>query len=120
MAAKISYGLPEGSGKRTSTRSPQRICTTWVSSEMTIRPSPTSPVLAEEHPPLTVKAFDKPIHYYKVVGIYDDLVEEGKIIRKEQDGVRVMVDLTKQDKSGAIRTIEEVLSQREDSGRPVA
>ena len=68
-------------------------------------------IMAEEQPPLMVKGFDKPIHYYKIVGIYDDLIEEGKVIRKEEDGVRVLVDLTKRDKSGAIRALEEVLSQ---------
>jgi class 3 adenylate cyclase len=68
-------------------------------------------VMAEEQPPLTVKGFDKPIHCYKIVGIYDDLVEEGKVIRREEGGVRVLVDLTKQDKSGAIKALEDVLSQ---------
>ena len=67
--------------------------------------------MAEEQPPLSAKGFDKPIHCYKVVGIYDDLLEEGKVIREEQDGVRVLVDLTKRDKSGAIRALEKVLSQ---------
>jgi class 3 adenylate cyclase len=71
-------------------------------------------ILAEEQPPLTVKGFDKPIHCYKVEGILDDLAGEGKVIHKERDGVRVLVDLTKQDKSVAIRTIREVLSQLED------
>jgi hypothetical protein len=70
--------------------------------------------MAEEQPPLTVKGFDKPIRCYKGAGILDDLAEEGKVIHKEQDGVRVLVDLTKQDKSSAIRTIREVLSQLED------
>ena len=68
-------------------------------------------VMVEERPPLTVKGFVKPVRNYKVVGIYDDLIEEGRIIRKEQDGLRVLVDLSKQGKSGAIQAIEEVLSQ---------
>lgn len=68
-------------------------------------------VMAEEQPPLLVKGFDKPIHCYKIVGIYDELIEEGKIICKEQDGVKVLVDLTNHDKSGAITVLEEVLSQ---------
>lgn len=68
-------------------------------------------VMAEEQPPLTVKGFDKPIHCYKVLGIYDELIEEGKIIRKEQDGVTVLVDLRNRDRSGAIKALEEVLSQ---------
>jgi class 3 adenylate cyclase len=71
-------------------------------------------VVAEEQPPLAVKGFDKPVHCYKVVGIYDDLIDEGKFIRKEEDGVRVLVDLTKRDKSRAIRVLEEVLSQLKD------
>ena len=37
--------------------------------------------------------------------------EEGKIVLKEQAGLRVVVDLTKQDKSDAITALEEVLSQ---------
>jgi class 3 adenylate cyclase len=68
-------------------------------------------VMAEEQPPLSVKGFDKPIHCYKVVGIYDDLLEEGNVIREEQDGIKVLVDLTKRDKLGAIRVLEKVLSQ---------
>ena len=67
--------------------------------------------MVDEQPPLTAKGFDKPIRCYKVVGIYDDLVAEGQLIRKEVDGVKVLIDLSKQDKSGAIRVIEEVLSE---------
>ena len=62
---------------------------------------------------MTVKGFDKPIHYFKVAGVDDDLIEEGKVVREVQDGVEVLVDLTKRDKSSAIRTIQKVLSQLE-------
>ncbi len=48
---------------------------------------------------------------YKVVGIYDDLEEEGQIIRQENDGIKLIVDLTKSGKEGAIRAIEEMLSE---------
>jgi hypothetical protein len=41
-------------------------------------------------------------------------VDEGKIVLQERDGLRVLVDLTKQDKSEAIATLEEVLSQLKD------
>ncbi len=51
---------------------------------------------------------------YSVVGLYDDLAEQGRIIRKDEDGVRVLVDLKKGDKAHAIRTIKDVLSQLED------
>jgi hypothetical protein len=68
-------------------------------------------VMAEEGDTLTVKGFAKPVRTYSVAGLYDDLVEQGKIIRKEQDGVRVLVDLKKGDKADAIQAIEDVLSQ---------
>ena len=68
-------------------------------------------VLAEEGDTLTVKGFAKPVRTYSVVGLYDDLAEQGRIIRKEQDGVRVLVDLKTGDKAAAIRAVEDVLSQ---------
>ena len=68
-------------------------------------------VLTEEQPPMTVKGFAKPINNYKIVGTYDDLVEEGRIVLQERDGLRVLVDLTKQDTSEAIVVLEDVLSQ---------
>jgi class 3 adenylate cyclase len=70
-------------------------------------------VLAEEGDALTVKGFAKPVRTYSVVGLYDDLAEQGRIIRKDEDGVRVLVDLSKQDRAGAIQAIEDVLSQLE-------
>ena len=39
------------------------------------------------------------------------LPKQGRIIREEQDGVRVLVDLKKGDEADAIRAIEDVLSQ---------
>ncbi|MCZ6637652.1 MAG: adenylate/guanylate cyclase domain-containing protein, partial [Alphaproteobacteria bacterium] len=71
-------------------------------------------VLAEEGDTLTVKGFAKPLRTYSVVGLYDELAEQGRIIRKEQDGVRIVVDLEKGDKAHAIEAIKDVLSQLED------
>jgi len=71
-------------------------------------------VLTEEQPPMTVKGFVRPITSYKVVGTYDDLVDQGRVVLKEQDGLRVLVDLTKQNKSEAIAALEDVLSQLRD------
>lgn len=68
-------------------------------------------VLTEEQPPITVKGFLRPIITYKIVGTYDELVEEGRVVLQEREGLRVLVDLTKQDKSEAIAVLEEVLSQ---------
>jgi class 3 adenylate cyclase len=68
-------------------------------------------VLAEEGDTLTVKGFAKPVRTYSVVGLYDDLAEQGRIIRKEQDGLSILLDLDKQDRARAIEAVEDVLSQ---------
>jgi class 3 adenylate cyclase/PAS domain-containing protein len=68
-------------------------------------------VLTEEQPSMTVKGFVRPINTFKVAGTYDELVDEGRIVLRERDGLRVLVDLTKQDKMEAIAVLEEVLSQ---------
>jgi class 3 adenylate cyclase/PAS domain-containing protein len=68
-------------------------------------------VLTEEQPPITVKGFAKPINTYKIAGTYDELVETGRVVLQERKGMRVLVDLTRQDKSEAITILEEVLSQ---------
>ena len=70
--------------------------------------------MAEEGDTMTVKGFAKPIRTYRVVGLYGDLVEQGRVIQEEQDGVRVMVDMKTGDKSAAIQAIKNVLSQLED------
>jgi adenylate cyclase len=68
-------------------------------------------VMAEEGNTLTVKGFAKTVRTYSIVGFYDDLAEQGRIIQKEQGGVRVLVDLKKGDKAAAIQAIENVLSR---------
>jgi len=73
-------------------------------------------VLAEAGDTLTVKGFAKPVRTYKVVGLYDDLVEQGRFLRKEQDGLRILLDLEKQDKAKAITAIEDFLSELKDQG----
>ena len=68
-------------------------------------------VLTEEQPPITVKGFSKPINTFKVVGTFDELVKSGRVVLQEREGVRVLVDLSKQDRTEAIAILEEVLSQ---------
>jgi adenylate cyclase len=68
-------------------------------------------VLTEEQPPITVKGFVKPVSTFKIVGTYDALIESGRIVLQERDGLRVLVDLSKQDKTEAIAILEEVLLQ---------
>jgi class 3 adenylate cyclase len=68
-------------------------------------------VLTEEHPPMTVKGFVKPITSYKLLGTYKELVDEGKVVLQEREGLRVLVDLTKHVSAEAIAVLEEVLVQ---------
>ena len=68
-------------------------------------------VLTEEQPPVSVKGFLKPVHTFKVVGTYDELIETGRVVLQERDGLRVLVDLSRQDRSEAIKILEEVLAQ---------
>lgn len=73
-------------------------------------------VLTEEYPPMTVKGFVRPINVYKVLGTYQELVEDGKVVLQERDGLRVLVDLTKQVSSEAIKVLEEVLAELKRRG----
>lgn len=68
-------------------------------------------VLTEEQPPIAVKGFQKPISTYKIVGSYEDLVDSGRVVLREQKGLRLLVDLAKQDKTEAITILEQVLAQ---------
>jgi class 3 adenylate cyclase len=68
-------------------------------------------VAAEEQEPITVKGFAKPVRNYKVVGAYDELVEEGRLFHKEKDGVKLEVKWERQDRAAAIETIEGFLSE---------
>jgi class 3 adenylate cyclase/PAS domain-containing protein len=68
-------------------------------------------VLTEEYPPMTVKGFVRPINVYKVLGTYRELVDEGRVVLQEREGLRVLVDLTKQVSAEAIEVLEEVLAE---------
>jgi hypothetical protein len=68
-------------------------------------------VPAEEQEPVQVKGFGERIRNYKVLGLYDDLVQEGSVIREEDDGLRILLDLQKQDKARAIKAMEAVLTR---------
>ena len=68
-------------------------------------------VSAEEGSPITLKGFAKPVRNYKVIDIDDDPGAQRRILHKEDDGMRLHVDLNKQDKASAIKAIEEFLSE---------
>ena len=60
---------------------------------------------------LLTKGFPKPISGYKLVGTYDELVKSGRVVLEERDGLHVLVDLTKQDRSDVIDVLQDILTQ---------
>jgi adenylate cyclase len=68
-------------------------------------------VPAEEQEPVQVKGFSKPVRNYKVLNLYDDLVGTGNVIREEDHGLGILLDLHKVDRARAIQAVEAVLSR---------
>ena len=68
-------------------------------------------VATEERSSIKVKGFAEAIRCHKVIGLYDDLVREGQVIREEQVGFKFMLDLQKRDKQQAIMTLETILAR---------
>ena len=68
-------------------------------------------VAAEEHAPIKVKGFAEPIRCYKVLGLYDDLANEGAVIREETDGFKLLLDLNKRDRAEAIKALESIIAR---------
>ena len=60
-------------------------------------------VLAEELDPIHAKGIAKPVRNYKVLERIDDMVGQGKVIREEQEGLRVLLDLQRLDGEGRSR-----------------
>jgi class 3 adenylate cyclase len=68
-------------------------------------------IAAEEREPIKAKGFAEPIRCYKVLGLYDDLVREGRVIREEGDGFKVLLDLSKRDKEETAAALEAILAR---------
>ena len=65
----------------------------------------------EEQRPVHVRGIADPIRNYKILGLYDELVEQGRVIREEHDGVHILLNLGRQDKAAALEALESVLSR---------
>ena len=68
-------------------------------------------VATEEQLPIKVKGFAEPLHCYKVLGLYDDLAQEGQLIREDDVGFKFMLDLNKSSKQTAISKLEAILAR---------
>jgi PAS domain S-box-containing protein len=68
-------------------------------------------VLAEEREPIQAKGIAKPVRNYRVLGRIDDMVAQGQVMREEQDGLKVLVDLQKLNKDRAVKALEHILSR---------
>jgi adenylate cyclase len=68
-------------------------------------------VLAEEQDPIQAKGFAKPVRNYNVLDQFDKLIGQRRVIREEQDGLRLFLDLQKLDKASAVKTLEDILSR---------
>src|SRR5215831_2112699 len=71
-------------------------------------------ILTEEQDAVSMKGFGRLVRVYRVVGIYDELEQDGRIIREERDGFRLLVDLTKGDNAGTIAAMEKILARLKD------
>ena len=70
-------------------------------------------ILAEEQPPIQAKGFAKPVRNYKISDQFDNLPDPGRVIREEQDGLRIFLDLQKLDKARAAEALKGILTQLE-------
>jgi class 3 adenylate cyclase/HAMP domain-containing protein len=71
-------------------------------------------VLVEEQAPIAAKGFAKPVHTYRVIGIYDDLADEGRIIRHDEGALKIQIDLEKlsgSSRAQAIKTVQQILAK---------
>src|SRR5262245_12056596 len=68
-------------------------------------------VLAEEQDAIQAKGFAKPVRNYKVLDRFDNLPGERRVIREEQDGLRLFLDLQKLDRKRAIEHLKSIISR---------
>ncbi|HXG78793.1 MAG TPA: adenylate/guanylate cyclase domain-containing protein [Methyloceanibacter sp.] len=68
-------------------------------------------IAAEEQAPIKAKGVAEPVRCYKVLGLYDDLVSEGSMIREEGEGFKLLLDLQKGDKADLVAALEAILAR---------
>jgi PAS domain S-box-containing protein len=68
-------------------------------------------IVAEEREPLRAKGIAKPVRNYRIVSRIDDLVEQGRTVREEQNGLKVLIDLDQLDRTNAVAALESILAR---------
>ncbi|MFO1315067.1 MAG: PAS-domain containing protein [Burkholderiales bacterium] len=74
-------------------------------------------VVAEETGTITVKGFSEPVRTHRVVGLYDETAGTGRIVRKEQDGLLLIVDrkkLTGEARDEAVRALQDAVRRLQE------
>ena len=66
-------------------------------------------VQVEERDLIHAKGLSKPVRNYRVIDRFDDMIGQGKAIREEKDGLRVLVDLQKLGKADAAKALETIV-----------
>ncbi len=70
-------------------------------------------LLAEEQPPITVKGFNEPVRNYKIIDHLVNLQDSTRVLRLNENGIRVTLDLdniTNTDKAKTIKTVNHLLT----------
>lgn len=67
-------------------------------------------ILAEEQPFVQVKGFAEPVRNYRAIDRLDGQKSQPTVLREEQSGVRIVLDLNKLDKASTVRTLKSMIS----------
>jgi len=65
----------------------------------------------EEHAPVSVKGFSRPVQCYVVIGRLNELRMQGRVIREYDEGVRIFLDLFRADRSKVTQIVEGILEK---------
>ena len=68
-------------------------------------------IAADEQAPLELKGFAKPVRCYRVRESGDAAAADSRLIRAEQDGLRLQLDLDRLEPEAAARVLEDVLAR---------
>jgi adenylate cyclase len=67
--------------------------------------------VTEEQTPFQAKGFDTPVRNYKIVDRLDETGRPDRVIREEQEGMRIFLDLQRLDRPSAVRALKVMLSR---------